>query len=173
MRCRLPRPNARVSVGFGWRWRLLEWARCLRKGAGARRPPGNIPMMLGALSAGAVDTMNGMPTGPDSQGNTYGTMADGTSISCPPGRPYDPVLMDCSGVACLPMVSSLDSTGNVVYSLPQGPLQPGQSVCPAPYQGVAPGSVTLPEKQFVAGIPNWLLIGGIALAAGFLFGGRR
>lgn len=103
-------------------------------------------MFLGALSAGAADTINAsstMPTGPDSQGRTYGLQADGNVIQCPPDQPYDASILMCSGSPCLPMIATLDSTGSPVYSLPSGPLAPGQSVCPPPGQGVAYGSTPL------------------------------
>lgn len=80
------------------------------------------------------------------QGYTYGTMPDGTDIQCPPGQPFDAALMNCSGAPCLPMIPELDAAGHVVYSLPSGPLAPGQAICPPPgetdYTVLTPGEVS-------------------------------
>ncbi len=133
-------------------------------------------MFLGALSTGSADTINncGAPTGPDSQGYTFGCTENGTSIQCPPGQPYDASILNCSGSPCIPMIATLDAAGSPVYSLPSGPLAPGQSVCPPPGLGVAYGCVPLGGGGgLVVNNNNLLLIGGAVLVLMMLMGGRR
>lgn len=123
-------------------------------------------MHLGALSAGSADTVNA-----SSIGQTYGTTPTGDTLVCPPGQPWDAAMQDCSGAPCLPMIQNLDGS----YSLPSGPLAPGQSVCPPP-PSITPALFTTgpTAKTIITGVPDWVVYAGVgALILTLAMGGRR